>query len=79
MAEASTAETPLSPLANAWIPPDLLARTQQVWGDHLGATISEAEALEILQTVHRMAGLAMRCLREQTAAETTSTMSQTRP
>lgn len=65
MAEAGGADAAPRPLAEAWITPDLLARTQQVWGEHLGEPVSEAEALEILQTVRRMAVLAMRSLRDQ--------------
>lgn len=64
MAEAVGADALPRPLAEAWITPDLLARTRQVWADHLGEPVSEAEALEILQTVRRMAILAMRSLRD---------------
>lgn len=65
MAEAGAATAQPRSLVDTWITPDLLARTRQVWGDHLGEPMSEADALEILQTVRRMTVLAMRTLRDE--------------
>ncbi len=52
------------PLSTAWIPDELIAETRRVWSSEYGRVISEAEALEILSNVKRLAGTLLRAAEE---------------
>ena len=43
------------PLETAWISEELIARTQNVWGEYLQREVGREEAIEILMNVKRIA------------------------
>jgi hypothetical protein len=43
------------PLAHAWITDHLIKETQQVWSEHLGRSVPEEEAIEMLINLRRLA------------------------
>ena len=43
------------PLETEWITEDLIARTQEVWGDYLEREVDREEAIEMLLNVQRIA------------------------
>ena len=50
-------------LSMAWIPDDLLAKTQRVWSKTYGRPVGEEEAVEILTNVKHLARALMKAKR----------------
>jgi hypothetical protein len=55
-------------LSGAWITDELLAETRRVWSKAYGRVITEAEALEILTNVKRLAEVVVQVQRKEQAA-----------
>lgn len=54
MAPVSLAGPP-RPLSEAWITDELIAETRRVWSRHLGRSVSDDEAIEMLVNVRNAA------------------------
>jgi hypothetical protein len=55
-------------LSRAWITDELLAETRRVWSNAYGRVITEADALEILTNVKRLAEVLVQVQRKEQAA-----------
>lgn len=56
---------PIRPLAQAWITPTLLAENQQAWSKAYGRTLSEAETVEIIMNLRRLAEALLQAHKER--------------
>ena len=53
------------PLAQAWITPTLLAENQQAWSKAYGRNLSEAETVEIIMNLRRLAEALLQANKER--------------